>query len=213
MVDDRTIRLEDWVASRAPSGDLLLQMDIEGGEWAVLLDASPEVLRRFRVVVMEIHGLDRLLDEHGFSTISTALDRLLGDFHLVHAHPNNYARYVLRGDTIIPPVLEVTFLRKDRADATGYATHFPHPLDRAEHALDVCAAAAGAMAPVARRELQDVSLSQTSFGTMQQIDQLRLPEPRPGVGAMPARFRAGRNQHVARARHPPRRRLGDASSW
>jgi hypothetical protein len=27
-------------------------------------------------------------------------------------------------------VLEVTFLRKDRADATGYATHFPHPLDR-----------------------------------------------------------------------------------
>jgi len=34
------------------------------------------------------------------------------------------------GDLAIPNVIEMTLLRKDRSPATGYATAFPHPLDR-----------------------------------------------------------------------------------
>jgi hypothetical protein len=48
MHDGRLVR------THAPSaGDLILQMDIEGAEWPVILNASQEVLTRFRIIVLE----------------------------------------------------------------------------------------------------------------------------------------------------------------
>jgi len=138
--DDTTIRLDDWVAEFAPNeGDLLLQMDIEGAEWPVLLNASAAVLRRFRIMVIEFHDLERLMDEHALPIIAGVFARLLRDFHIVHNHPNNYGRTVHKGDLVIPRVMEMTFLRKDRAEASGFATTFPHPFDRtnAPHQADV----------------------------------------------------------------------------
>ena len=38
-------------------GDLLLQMDIEGAEWLALAQVSDRVLSRFRIIVLELHGL------------------------------------------------------------------------------------------------------------------------------------------------------------
>lgn len=129
--DETTIRLDDWVAEKASSeGDLLLQMDIEGAEWPVLLNVSDDVLRRFRVIVIELHDLERLLDKHALEIIRGVFARLLRDFHVVHSHPNNYGQIVRKRDLVIPRVLEMTLLRKDRAAPTGFATAFPHPLDR-----------------------------------------------------------------------------------
>src|ERR1700684_3718638 len=52
--DDTTTTLDAWVRNYAPaSGDLILQMDIEGAEWPVLLNVSDETLRRFRIIVIE----------------------------------------------------------------------------------------------------------------------------------------------------------------
>ncbi|MEJ2410769.1 MAG: hypothetical protein P8Y48_16060 [Novosphingobium sp.] len=47
------ITLDDWVKEKAgaTSGDLLLQMDIEGAEWLTLAQVSEETLKRFRVIV------------------------------------------------------------------------------------------------------------------------------------------------------------------
>jgi hypothetical protein len=50
--------LETWVKSQAEyqlEHDFLLQMDIEGGEYLTLLATPQEVLRRFRIIVLEIH--------------------------------------------------------------------------------------------------------------------------------------------------------------
>ena len=128
--DEGTLTLDRWVADNAPaSDDLILQMDIEGAEWIVLLNTSPELLRRFRIIVMEVHDLERLFDKHAFPIIEAAFLRLLQDFHLVHNHPNNYGSSVRVGDLVIPRVLEMTWLRKDRADAIASARQFPHPLD------------------------------------------------------------------------------------
>ena len=129
--DPTTVTLDAWVARCAPpAGDLILQMDIEGAEWPVLLNVSDAVLQRFRIIVLELHGLERIVDQFGFSIMSAALDRLLRHFHVAHSHPNNHMDVARLGDLEIPPLLEVTLLRRDRAAATGYATDFPHALDR-----------------------------------------------------------------------------------
>jgi hypothetical protein len=128
--DDTTTTLDAWVKASAPGNeDLLLQMDIEGAEWPVLLNVSDEVLGRFRIIVLELHGMERLLDPFAFDVISATVKRLLSTFHVVHLHPNNHVpAHVLAGLTL-PRDIEATLLRRDRADATGYSSCFPHPLD------------------------------------------------------------------------------------
>jgi hypothetical protein len=106
-----TITLDTWVDQSCPAGDLLLQMDIEGAEWIVLLNASETILRRFRIIVVEFHSLERLMDKHAFPEISAAFDRLLEYFNVVHIHPNNWSGTVRCGSLVIPRTLEITFLR------------------------------------------------------------------------------------------------------
>lgn len=129
--DDTTITLDDWVKANTPgNGDLILQMDIEGAEWPVLLNTSRDTLLRFRIIVIELHDLERLMDKHAFTIIAATFNRLLQDFHVVHNHPNNYGRAVQCGSLTIPRVLEMTLIRKDRVKSSSYAPAFPHPLDQ-----------------------------------------------------------------------------------
>lgn len=129
--DDQTITLDNWVNTYAPGkSDLLLQMDIEGAEWPVLLNVSPQTLRRFRMIVVELHDLERMLDKHALPIIRAAFDRLLEDFYVVHNHPNSYAGFVQLGSLTIPRVIEMTLYRKDRVISPGFARQFPHPLDQ-----------------------------------------------------------------------------------
>lgn len=129
--DDKTTTLDSWVKRHAPvEGDMILQMDIEGSEWPVLLNVTHETLTRFRIIVLELHYLERIIHKFAFLMMEAMLDRLLRDFQVVHIHPNNYAPTPTAGSLVLPQFLEFTFLRRDRADALGYATEFPHPLDR-----------------------------------------------------------------------------------
>src|SRR5262245_6938190 len=91
--DDATTTLDAWVKSSAPTiGDLILQMDIEGTEWQVFLNVSDDVLKRFRIIVVELHSLERLIDKMGFELMLAGLNKLLRQFYVVHNHPNNVAR-------------------------------------------------------------------------------------------------------------------------
>lgn len=130
--DDRFTRLQSWVARHEPDGgDLVLQMDIEGAEYAVLLDTPPDVLRRFRIVVLELHAFDQVFVASAFDFFRQAIGKLLLDFDVVHAHPNNCSRLRSNGVFEVPRVLEVTFLRRDHVIAAPNRTlTFPHPLDR-----------------------------------------------------------------------------------
>ena len=126
------MRLEDWVARHRPDGlpgDLLLQMDIEGSEYAVLIDTPATVLRRFRIMVIEFHSLNWLFTTFGCTVISAIFDKLLTDFVVCHLHPNNYEVAQRRGTLEIPPVMEFTFLRRDRVRPGGPTLMLPHPLD------------------------------------------------------------------------------------
>lgn len=125
------LRLEDWLrkTGRQDDSDLLLQMDIEGGEYDVLADTPRDVLRQFRILVIEFHSLHLLFAEAWRCHMRSLVDALTRDFHVVHIHPNNYAPVFAAHGLEIPDVMEITFLRKDRSQNTGPAGRFPHPLD------------------------------------------------------------------------------------
>jgi hypothetical protein len=123
--------LDSWVKRNAPNrSDLILQMDIEGSEYGVILEASPETLLKFRILVIEFHQLSNLCYKLGFELINLSFIKLLKDFETVHIHPNNCYKPLVYGKYQIPPMLEFTFLRKDRISNKLPALNFPHPLDR-----------------------------------------------------------------------------------
>ena len=130
VLDDRTITLDDWVDDVGLPGDLILQMDIEGSEWPVLLNVRDETLHRFRMLIVEFHDLDRLMDKFGLPILRSVFLRLMKSFEIVHVHPNNYGGVVRKGTFQIPRSLEITFLRKDRARTVTPARALAHPLDR-----------------------------------------------------------------------------------
>ena len=128
-----SVTLEDWVAtSRVPTGaDLLLQMDIEGAEYRVLAATPLSTLRRFRIAVVEFHGLDWTSVAPVLRTrILPALLKMSVDFKVVHVHPNNCCGVEMIQGFPMPRVLEVTYLRRDFVSRDVGLARIPHPLDR-----------------------------------------------------------------------------------
>ena len=137
--DEQTIRLEDWVegidvdsqGKGLGTGDYLLQMDIEGAEYPVLIDTPDHIFKKFRIVTIEFHYLERVFDRNEFSIIKMIFDRLLQHFAIVHVHPNNCCPVFKRGEIEMPSVIEFTFLRRDcLTNPVTPLTFEAHPLDQ-----------------------------------------------------------------------------------
>lgn len=129
----RVVSLSSWIASKqVPGGaDLILQMDIEGSEWLALGAASDETLRSFRILVIEFHYLERLVENWFREEIALPLfEKLNSQFVLVHAHPNNAVDEVCIGNIRFPRVIEATYMRRDRIrGSVARLASVPHPLD------------------------------------------------------------------------------------
>ena len=129
--DSTYMTLESWIESKVgddPS-DMILEMDIEGAEYEVIFDTSSETLNRFRIIVIEFHNLDALLDKYGYRLINSAFRKIQKDFEIVHIHPNSHSRRVNYKGYVIPSAMEFTFLRKDRISRREFTCTFPHKLD------------------------------------------------------------------------------------
>lgn len=123
--------IDEWVSRHAVTrnGDLILQMDIEGGEWAVLPNISSQLLSRFRIIVCEFHQLESLSNPFAFKIIKEIFERLNTQFVVAHSHPNNAGGFARVGRFKVPRVLEITFLRRDRIKRLAPRSNFPHPND------------------------------------------------------------------------------------
>lgn len=132
LESDTHLTLGSWVNQHLPwhNGDLLLQMDIEGAEYAVLLEASREVLRRFRILTIEFHYLEQLVNRRMFGIMTAVFAKLRQDFTVVHLHPNNASGLIRAGSIRLPHLLEITFLRNDRVVEKRPTRSIPHALDR-----------------------------------------------------------------------------------
>jgi hypothetical protein len=110
--------------------DLILQIDIEGFEYQVIINTPDRLLGQFRIIVIEFHYLERIFDPVFFELLSSCFDKLLELFHVVHIHPNNCCGSVKKGDLEVPRLMEFTFLNKKRVSGTNPHLSFPHKLDR-----------------------------------------------------------------------------------
>ena len=129
---ENNISLEDWLQDHDSQGDLLLQMDIEGAEYRNILATSEGTLARFRVIVLEVHGLGKMLETPILrKVIAPFFQKLARSFTTVHAHPNNCCGEFTVPDTDIriPNVLELTFIRNDHFVSARGPASLPHPLD------------------------------------------------------------------------------------
>jgi len=111
-------------------GDFILQMDIEGHEYETILSTPMDILRRFRIIAIEIHDVQAWFSPIAWGCVRSFFAKLLADFHVVHNHPNNNCQFIEVDGILMPTVFELTLLRKDRAAPEGYCTQFPHPLDQ-----------------------------------------------------------------------------------
>lgn len=125
--------IDRWVGStllQDDGSDLMLQMDIEGGEYQVLSSISDDLLSRFRILVIEFHFLDHLWNPGFLFLVRPLFERLLKTHICVHLHPNNCCGSLVRGGLEIPRVMEFTFFRKDRVVMSRDASSgYPHPAD------------------------------------------------------------------------------------
>jgi hypothetical protein len=129
--NDTFMTLSTWKDKYLPGygGELLLQMDIDGGEYEVLLSTPLELLQSFRIIVLELHSLERLFDPFAFGIMRTCFQKLLSRFYVVHAHPNNCSGMVAWHGIEIPEVMEMTLYNRSRAAPGAYRTDYPHALD------------------------------------------------------------------------------------
>ena len=133
-----SILLADWIEELSPvaTSDLLLQMDIEGAEYRNLLNCKDSILKRFRIIVLELHDLKVVNDVVKFEKeLGPLLRKLDKNFVCVHSHPNNNGGNFMLAETgfNIPNLLELTFLRRDRfervKESDWHKPLIPHPLD------------------------------------------------------------------------------------
>src|SRR3989338_191988 len=127
--------LDQWVNSSNLNNDsdLLLQMDIEGGEYAVLINVSDALMKRFRILVIEFHSLEKLWNPEFFHFAEMVFNKILQTHSCVHIHPKNCYENDFRLGIEIPKIAEFTFIRSDRLKSHNYETQFPHELDRNNH--------------------------------------------------------------------------------
>ena len=127
------INLKDWIRCKIDyenNHDLILQLDVEGDEYDIINSMDLITLKKFRIILIEFHQLHYLFDSFTFKKIKKTFEILNEFFYCTHIHPNNNPEFVVKeGDIIIPPVLEFSFLRKDRSKAVDGKLDFPSKLD------------------------------------------------------------------------------------
>jgi hypothetical protein len=107
--------------------DLILQMDIEGGEWPFLESLTEDDLLRFKQLIIEFHSINfngnRL----------AALERLTRTHVPIHFHYNNCPLnvfYSAQGKFIYAPLaVEISYVRRDDNVFEPCDDYFPGKLD------------------------------------------------------------------------------------
>ena len=131
--DDEThVSLDTWVSSSPnfySGSDYILQMDIEGSEYEVLLSCPESLLKRFRILAIEFHNIETWSQRDYLGIVEAVFAKLHKHYYVVHSHPNNVLGIVNMNGFLAPRLLELTFLRRDRSASFGFAADLPHPLD------------------------------------------------------------------------------------
>ena len=109
------VTLEEIVNSQFNSiDDLILQMDIEGDEYLILSFTPPEIIRRFRIISLELHSLFRILDQWQLQNLFIPMYKLFSEnYDVVSCSTNEIGKHFYIGGRKQPNIIEVTLVRKN----------------------------------------------------------------------------------------------------
>lgn len=114
--DNKNITLKKWITSKLKfkkNYKLILQMDIEGSEIKVINHASRDIIKKFKIMVIEFHYFQSLALEQGCKIYEKVFSKILKDFVICHIHPNNCCGFSKINQYKIPNVMEFTFINKE----------------------------------------------------------------------------------------------------
>ncbi len=127
------ITLKDWIniSIGEEDGKKILQMDIEGGEYDVLIHEDSSVIASFSYLVIEFHDLEKIFNSDFLMVLSSIFEKIYKNFSICHVHPNNCSGIASLKGISVPRVMEVTFIRNDLAPnlKNNNPITLPHELD------------------------------------------------------------------------------------
>lgn len=136
--DSNNITLESWISQKLKENkkkleninNLMLQMDIEGDEIAILLDIKEHIIKKFKIMIIEFHNFEFIGNKLSIKIYKQVFEKILKNFDIAHIHPNNCCGFKRVFKYKIPRVMEITFLRKDISKfRKKIKNKLPHTLD------------------------------------------------------------------------------------
>ena len=132
--NNRNMTLKKWMSdmllNKKKGGGLMLQMDIEGSEISIINHAKNSDLKKFTVMVIEFHYFQSVATKEGLIIYNIVFSKILKNFIIVHAHPNNCCGFSKIKSINIPNIIEFTFLNKKMAKYKKLITYnLPHKYD------------------------------------------------------------------------------------
>jgi hypothetical protein len=129
-----TITIERWL-SKFPeiknNNNLLLQMDIENNEVEVLLNTDLDVLKKFKIIIIEFHNFDDLYSDLVMNLYIKIFTKLLNNFTICHIHPNNNGGQNFYNNIGLPSLLEITLINNEEVKIKKKIDYeLPHYLDK-----------------------------------------------------------------------------------
>ena len=84
--DQNNITFEDWVNEYKLNDNLIGQIDIEGGEYNLILNTPNQIFKKFKIMVFEFHNIQKISDSITYEFYLNALKKLLENFNICHVH-------------------------------------------------------------------------------------------------------------------------------
>jgi len=106
------------------SENLILKIDIEGGEWEILEEIESKFLEKFNQIIIEFHDVD-LNDP----IKKNVLEKIKQTHSIIHINPNNYSKITSFEGYLFPNILEVTYVKKQLLLNTGVKTFSTNTYD------------------------------------------------------------------------------------
>ena len=100
--------------------NMILKIDIDGGEWNIFNDITLDILIQFKYILVEFHFNDKFANK--YFKVFTKLNKSHQIFHL---HCNNWGSLLYFNENIICSALEVSFIIREKNNFIKYNDHFP----------------------------------------------------------------------------------------
>ena len=100
--------------------DMILKIDIEGGEWIILNEINKEILLQFKYIVIEFHFTNKYASKY-----QEVFQKLNQSHQIFHLHCNNCCPIINIDGYNLCSALEISFIIRENNTFIDYSEYFP----------------------------------------------------------------------------------------